>query len=283
VATKLGHNLIVGAGFDNAGLWTLSATNNGVAAINASQLHLKRPAAGDTSLAAANPALPVVAGAQYELRYGGTIVSGVLRFDVGGASYSFTDDGEGWVLFTAGNTSQYSVNLNPGSEVLLDWVSLRRTGSEMASLVMTMRDYDGDKKQFSIPLGAVTDGATYTTVSGHATALAAAIAAVLSGHIARQQFVATDTEPANTNATVLNSQTHLRWIVKYLDATTGDGPYQFALPTPDVEDETLVVANTTNHDAANAEWIALKAAMEGGEVKSPLGNAITITEIFLEE
>jgi len=283
VALKLGHNLLPGAGFDNPALWSLTQANNGVMTVSGSQLHGARPGAGDTAFAVANPAVPVVAGAQYELRYGGTVISGLLRFDIGGATYEFSTDGEGWVLFTPAGTGQFSIIVNVGSEILLDWVSLRRVGSEMASLVMTMRDYDGDKKQFSIPLGAVTDGATYTTVSGNATTLSAAIAAVLSGHIARQQFVATDTEPANTNATVLNSQTHLRWIIKYVDATTGDGPYQFALPTPDLEDETLVVANTTNHDATNAEWIALKAAMEGGEVKSPAGNNITITEIFLEE
>jgi len=187
------------------------------------------------------------------------------------------------VIPSAENATFVLSAVTSGTTLKVDWLSVRRMDIGMANLVMTMRDYDGDKKQFSIPMGAVTDGTSYTTVSGQAGTLATAISAVLSGHVARQQFVATDAAPADTNATVLSSQTHERWIIKYLDAVTGDGPYQFALPCPDLEDETLVVANTTNHDATNAEWIALKAAMEGGEVKSPAGNNITITEIFLEE
>ena len=153
----------------------------------------------------------------------------------------------------------------------------------MSRLVMGFRDFDGDKRETSMEMGVVTDGATYTTVEGQATALAAAINAVVAGNNSKLQFVATATEPDNTDAANFLAQAHNRWIIEYKDATTGDGPYQIDIPTPDLGDNTLVLAGSSHYDPANAEWIALIAAMEG-KVKNPrTGNDIVIQDIFLEE
>lgn len=152
----------------------------------------------------------------------------------------------------------------------------------MSTLIVTLRDFDGDKKQTSCELQAVTDGASYVAREAQAAALRDAINAV-AGNVARYQFQAQDTAPNDVNAASLVFQTHIRWIVEWVDSVTGDGPYQFDIPTADISNNDLVLAGSTEHDPAAAEWIALKAAFNGIVVNPRTGSTVNITRIFLEE
>jgi hypothetical protein len=152
----------------------------------------------------------------------------------------------------------------------------------MSNVIVTMRDFDGHKKQTSAQLGAVTDGASYVTREGQAAALRDAINAV-AGNVARYQFLAQDTAPNDVNAAIVSYQTHYRWIVQWVDSVTGDGPYQFDIPTAKLDDSTLVLTGSIQHNPAHADWIAFKAAFNGIVVNPATGSTVTITAIFLEQ
>lgn len=286
MAAPLGQNLVPDPGFDDPAQWTLTDDPpNGIAEIVGGQLHLVSGAGAEDAWAIPIPPMNAVIGQEYLLEAQAQILSGTYKLTLGGPVNVFSKDGYVWVQYVATTTDQFVVARNaPNTEVFFDWVSVRKVNFDMSHLTMEFRDFDGDKKQFSIEMGDVTDGITYDAVSAEATALATAIAAVCAGNVSRQQFVATDTEPDDTDATDFLAQAHVRWIIEYKDAVTGDGPYQIAIPTPDLGDNTLVLVGSNHYDPANAEWITLIAAMEGGEVKNPrTGNNITIQDIFLEE
>jgi len=101
--------------------------------------------------------------------------------------------------------------------------------------------------------------------------------------IARSTFAANDSAPNDVNAANLLYQTHYRWIVEWVDSISGDGPYQFDIPTPNVGDNTLVLPGSIEHDPAHAGWIALKAAMNGKVLNPRTSSPISITRIYLEQ
>jgi len=152
----------------------------------------------------------------------------------------------------------------------------------MSKVILTLRDYDGDKKQTSLELGPVTDGASYVTREAEAAAIRDAVNTV-AGNIAAYDFLAQATEPNNTNAASPVFQTHVRWIVEMVDSVTGDGPYAFDIPTADLGTAGLFVANTNQHDATHAAWIALKAALNGKAINPRTGSTMNVTAIYLEE
>jgi hypothetical protein len=283
--TLLGPNKMVNPGFDGTSGYVLNQNGTSIAEIVNGKLHCLR-FSGQTANATQLGTV-AVAGRQYQIRCSAEQISGgTLNFAFGGISTFFTKVGLNTAIITASTTTGFSMAPSTAfpSEILVDWVSIREVGKDMSKLVLTMRDFDGDKRQTSIEMGEVTDGTTYTTISGQASTLATAIQAVCAGKRAKQEFIATSTAPDDTNAANVLAQTSYRWIIEYNDATTGDGPYQIDLPTPDLADNSLVLAGSHHHDPANAEWVTLKAAMEGGEVKNPrTGNNISITAIFLEQ
>lgn len=169
-----------------------------------------------------------------------------------------------------------------GAKGTIEWATARRMDIGVSQLILTLRDFDGDKKQTSVELGPVTDGASYVTREGQAAALRDAVNAV-AGNIARYQFQAQDTAPNDVNAASLVYQTHIRWIVEWVDSVTGDGPYQTDIPTAKLDDNTLVLAGSTDHNPAHADWIAFKAAFNGIVINPRTGSTVTITRIFLEE
>ena len=283
--TILGSNIVTDAGFDNEAEWVVTQDGDAIVTFGGSILHMEN--GGASGLAQVVDDIEISEdGAWYELKLKGLITNGPLRVRYGGVDTNITDSGITTVRFqaVAAGTALQIKRIAPNFDVDLDWISIRKEGQKMSSLVMEFRDFDGDKKQFSIEMGAVTTDVSYGIVSGEAAALATAIAAVCAGNVSNQQFIATETEPDDTDATDFLAQTHVRWIIEWKDATTGDGPYQTAIPTPDLGDNTLVLVGSNHYDPANAEWITLIAAMEGGEVKNPrTGNNIIVQDIFLEE
>lgn len=168
----------------------------------------------------------------------------------------------------------------PG-QAYIDNVQFREV-LDMSNLILTLRDFDGDKKQTSVQMGPVTDGASYVARKAEADALETAVNAV-AGNIARSQFLANDSEPNDTNAANLSYQTNIRWIVEWVDSVTGDGPYQTDIPTANITGNGLVLAGSVEHDPAAAEWIAFKTAFNGKVVNPRTGSTVNITRIFLEQ
>lgn len=209
------------------------------------------------------------------------ITSGAAAFSYAVGGQSYTTPGLKTLEFTPTGTL-FRIQANANSDFVLDWAYLARKDSSMSNLILTLRDFDGDKKQTSVQMGPVTDGASYVTRKGQADALEAAVNAV-AGNVARSQFLANDSEPNDVNAANLAFQTNIRWIVEWVDSVTGDGPYQTDIPTADIGNDSLVLPGSVEHDPAAAEWVAFKAAFNGIVVNPRTGSFVNITRIFLEQ
>lgn len=285
MAAPLGVNQVGDAGMDDPDDWTgTEDPPEAIAEIANGEMYIfsgaGAPLASLTSLSCPG----AVVDQEYEIRHRSNHIAGTYRLVYGGETFTYSSSGIHAVRFVAPAGGGLGIARHvANTEVYIDWVSVRKVNVAMSSLIMEMRDFDGDKKQFSLELGVVSDGASYDTESGLATTLAAAINDVVAGNNSSLRFVATESEPDDTDASAFLAQAHIRWIIEYKDATTGDGPYQIAIPCPDLGDDTLVLAGSNHYDPADAKWVTLIAAMEG-EVKNPrTGNDITIQDIFLEE
>lgn len=211
---------------------------------------------------------------------------------VGGAVFGVNFAGQQFPYTTPG-IKQFTVASVGGTDVLttlganntsidIEYMFAERLDQNMSRSVLTYRDNDGDKKQFSIPGPAVTDGATFTATLALHDAVVDALLAVTLGNPAGEIFAAIDLEPNNNNAADPAAQAHITWTLIYTDQSTGAGPYKLLIPTADLNTQALRIANSQHHDPANALWIALKSALTN-YMRSPANNGITIQEIFLTE
>jgi len=246
--------------------------SDGVAFIN-------RPSGGGV---AAIQQTVMVVGAPYEARAYLDSNGGGMSWGAQSAGVSLTGTGLKIRQFTATHATFVISASSLVASARINYVELRRLDVSMSKVILTLRDYDGDKKQTSVELGPVTDGASYVTREGQAAALRDAVNAV-AGNIAQYDFLAQSTEPNNINTALPVFQTHIRWIVELFDSVTGDGPYAFDIPTADLGNGDLVLPSSVEHDPAAAEWIALKAALNGIAINPRTGSTMTVGRIYLEE
>jgi len=278
-----GVNLFRNGGFNSGANWTLTQTGAGIATIADGALYLKRPSSGDIAAASNTPIWNAIIGAVYDFEVAIERISGTPRIDFAGTNQTITQSGVTKFSKTAINANTAVFTSNAPAEYRVSYAIARlRSDQSMSKVILTLRDYDGDKKQTSLELGPVTDGASYVTREAEAAAIRDAVNAV-AGNIASYDFLAQATEPNNTNASSPVFQTHVRWIVEMVDSVTGDGPYAFDIPTADLGTAALFVPNTNQHDATHAAWIALKAALNGKAINPRTGSTMNVTDIYLEE
>jgi hypothetical protein len=230
---------------------------------------------------------PVIPGRVYQVVVNLPILTTTFRIQLstdGGLSrQDVTTPGLKQYTMTAlGSDGKIRLSLLNAGTALFDLITIREVGASMSKVAITLRDYDGDRKQTSIDLGPVTDGASYVSREAEAAAIRDAVNAV-AGNIAAYDFIANNSEPNDTNAATPDMQAHVRWIVELTDSVSGDGPYKFAIPTADLGNAALFLPSSTEHDPAAAEWIALKAAMNGIAVNYRTGSPFNVTRIYLEE
>lgn len=151
----------------------------------------------------------------------------------------------------------------------------------MSTVVIGIRDFDGDKPQTSATLGPVTDGPSYVAREAQAAAVREAVNAVC-GNIWRYQFLAIDTEPADTNAASQVIQANHRWKVTFIDSVTGDKVYWY-IPTADLTVADLLLTGSSKHNPATQAWIDFKAAVNGILINKKTGSTISVEEIEYEE
>lgn len=262
--------------------WTLAQGSGSTVTISNGQARLVRPAGAASAAITQNV---LVVGAPYVLRafISRNVGAYVFGANAGGQQVGYTTPGLKQINIAAAGAAQLGVYLQTADrEVDVEWVTAHRLDVNMSKVVLTLRDYDGDKKQTSVELGPVTDGTSYTTREAQAAAIRDAVNAV-AGNIASYDFLAQSTEPNNVNTATPVFQTHIRWIVELFDSVTGDGPYAFDIPTADLSNADLVLPSSVEHDPAAAEWIALKAALNGIVINPRTGSTMTVGRIYLEE
>jgi hypothetical protein len=276
-----GPNVHVNPSFDS-GLTGWNAALGGASTITASGGKATFTRAGGSTNLSQNV---LVIGAPYlfEVQVS-EIVGGTFYF---GANFSgqvriiSTPGKYSLIVPSVGAISSMLVKNNDGIAVV-EWASARRMDIGMSKVSLTLRDYDGDKKRTSLELGPVTDGTSYVTRQAAAAAIRDAVNAV-AGNIAAYEFAAISTEPNDTNTASPVYQTHVRWIVELFDSVTGDGPYAFDIPTADLGNGDLFLPASQEHNPAAAEWIALKAALNGIAINPRTGSTMTVGRIYLEE
>jgi len=262
--------------------WTAVGADPSSVVWNDGAAVLTRPVGGPLASLAQNT---LVVGKPYRIQALISANSGnyVFGANFGGQQFSYTTPVVKTIDLPSAGSIQLGFYLQSADRsVRVEWVTAHRLDLSMSMLTLVMRDFDGHKKATSAMLGPVTDGASYVARKGEADALEAAINTV-AGNVARSTFAANDSAPNDVNAANLLYQTHFRWIVEWTDSITGDGPYQFDIPTPNVGDNSLVLPNSIEHDPAHAGWIALKAAMNGKVLNPRTSSPISITRIYLEQ
>lgn len=275
-----GLQVLANSQFNAAAGWTLTASAPATATIANGRLRIVSPSG--QSATALQPVL--TSPGVWEFLVYVTNITGQGNFGVAvtGPFQAFTSPGLKRFVVTNPGNANFAIGRSTATDFQVEWASARRIDIDMSKVVLTLRDYDGDKKQTSLELGPVTDGTSYTTRQGQAAAIRDAVNAV-AGNIANYDFLAISTEPNNANAATPVFQTHVRWIVEMVDSVSGDGPYAFDIPTADLGNADLFLPGSVEHDPDAAEWIALKAAINGIAINPRTGSTFNITRIYLEE
>jgi len=150
----------------------------------------------------------------------------------------------------------------------------------MARSTFKFRDYDNDLKQISAPSAEVTNTANYAAAYTLHSDLQAAIAAVVLGNFALNEYAPRSIEVSAAPASPV-AQTNVQWLVTYQDDIDLHKE-TLSIPTADIATAALRLTNSSQHDPAHADWIAFKAAFEAYAL-SNLGNAVTVISIEFKE
>lgn len=105
-------------------------------------------------------------------------------------------------------------------------------------------------------------------------ALKSAIDALTVGNIAKETFLVLDDDNGQNYPSDVNAQRERKWLLHMVDSVTG-AAVTATIPTADLGNGHL----QTNSDEANmadAEWVALKSAIDGNFVNPKTGNSLTL-------
>lgn len=275
-----GPNVLVNPTFAN-GLtgWGLAnpGAPNSISVVDGSALIINAPGGNEPGLVQN----VVVSGAPYEAIVSIEVLSGVARMIVGNVIQVLPGSGVWRYLITGTTQPQFYILQQTDGTSRVHWASLRRSDQSMSTVVIGIRDFDGDKPQTSMTLGPVTDGPSYVTREGEAAAVRDAVNAVC-GNIWRYQFLAIDTEPNDTNAASQVVQANHRWKVTFVDSVTGDNVFWY-IPTADLTVANLLLTGSNQHNPATQAWIDFKTALNGVAINKKTGSTMTITAIEYEE
>lgn len=140
-------------------------------------------------------------------------------------------------------------------------------------LNLTYLDRDGEAASVGVHGTALTAG-NFTTQTGLAAALVAAIADVTKLVLSKESLVATETGYSPILPTDVYAQRGIKWLVRARDVNGNSVTFHIPGAALDVTD--LLIGE--NMDLTSTEGAALVNAIEAF-VKSNDGEAITVTEI----
>lgn len=140
-------------------------------------------------------------------------------------------------------------------------------------LNLTYLDRDGEAGSVGVHGIALTAG-NFTTQTGLAAALIAAIADVTKMVLSKESLIATETSYAPTLPTDVYAQRGIKWLVRARD--TNGNSVTFHIPGAALDVAGLLVGE--NMDLTSTEGAALVNAIEAF-VKSNDGEAIVVSEI----
>ena len=138
-------------------------------------------------------------------------------------------------------------------------------------------DFDGQKKQASLPTTVVT-AANHDAQKTLHDAFLAAVNDVTLGNTDFEEFGA-DRESIRPVVlpTQAAAQVNIQWLVTYIDGITG-ATETMRLPCADITDTTLFAAASNEWDATDAKWVQFVTDFEA-YILSDAGNAVTVQNV----
>lgn len=149
----------------------------------------------------------------------------------------------------------------------------------MAYLILTFIDASGEKSTVSIGMDNVAaDGANWASLLTQAATIRQAVTNFQGGALYEWSFVAERNRM--TNIAPESGEREDKWLVRYESADTKK-VFSFEIPNRlwSMHPRDGVSDFIDIHDAPNSLYTSLKAALEGGEMKAPNGENITILSI----
>lgn len=139
---------------------------------------------------------------------------------------------------------------------------------------LTVRDYSDEVSRTEFTLAQGTAGNFDSIVSENA-AILAAVQDLILGNIEHTVFVAQKNDVDNGPAGTPSAQRELKWLLEFIDDTSG-GRFTRELPTADITNAALLIANTDIADITSTEWVAFKAAVDGIVRNNATGNTSSL-------
>lgn len=143
----------------------------------------------------------------------------------------------------------------------------------MGKINLSFKDYSDEGSSVSFFTDTINAGnlAAQTTLMN---ALVTAIEGLTLGKIVRETLVAIDTDNGNTPASDVNSQRERKWLLRMADSVTGE-TVTASIPCADLSGGHLVT-NSDLADMSNADWVALKSAIDGNYNNPETGNSLVL-------
>lgn len=139
-------------------------------------------------------------------------------------------------------------------------------------------DYDGQKRQFSLPTIVHTPANLAANIVLHDALVAAIQDVTLGASDFHEMVVDRESIRPLVKASSFAAQVNIQWLVTYVDDVTG-AVETFRMPCADVTDDTLVEANSHVWDPTDAKWVTFVADFEA-YILSDAGNAVSIQSVL---
>ena len=134
-------------------------------------------------------------------------------------------------------------------------------------------DYSKEASTVAFYTDAVNAG-SIAAIDALNSALQAAIASLTLGNVATETFVAEVVDNGQNYPSDVNAQRERKWLLHMVDSVTGEA-VTATIPTADLSGGHLV-ANSDIADMTNADWVALKSAIDGNYNNPETGNSLTL-------
>lgn len=144
-------------------------------------------------------------------------------------------------------------------------------------LEIKMTDWSKESMQFSFPIAEI-NAANYAAAITAIGTFRTALAAVTLGAVNVEKISCRRTSevPPLTPASSV-AQREASWWCIFQDNVNGKR-FSVRIPTPDLVDATLQMANTDTADLTNADWVAFKTAVQA-IIRSEDNNACTLLSV----
>jgi len=146
-------------------------------------------------------------------------------------------------------------------------------------VIFSYQDFSQEKSAATFATRQAT-AANFDAIAAEISALLAALQGITLGNVNTTRWVAQKNSVTAGAPAVSTAQRELKWLLVLEDDSTG-ARIQREVPTADTVDATLYIAGTDFADLSDADWVAVKAAIDGIFINPDTGNTVTLVSARL--